>query len=53
MCKFSLKAAVQKSIENVFAKIEISASFCLRLSKELKQVKIQWPEVGLNIDLVW
>ena len=48
MRKFSLKASVQ----NFFSKIEQPASFCYRLSKELKKVKIQWLEAGLNIDLV-
>ena len=44
MCKFSLKASVQKPMPNFFAKITQSASFCSKdskLSKELYKLKIQ------------
>ena len=52
MCKFSFQASVQKSMQNFFVKFVQSASSCLRLSKKLQNVEIQWPEEGLNIDLV-
>ena len=35
-----------------FAKIVQSAFSFSRLYKKLENVEIQWPEVGLNIDLV-
>ena len=48
-----LKFPLTVSVQNFFAKIVQSGCFCYRLSKELLNVKIQWLEVGLNIDLVW
>ena len=50
MKKFVLCGITSKHLcENFFAKIVQSASYCSRLSKELKKVyPIQWPEVGLN-----
>ena len=51
--KFPLKASVQKAVQNIFAKFLQSACCCYRLSKELCNVEIEWPEVGLNVDLVW
>ena len=51
--KFPLKASVQKAVQNFIAKILQSACCCYRLSKELYNVEIQWPEIGLNMDLVW
>ena len=51
MCKFSLKASVQKFVRNVFAKIVQSAFFSSRLFKELYNVEIQFSKEGLKIYL--
>ena len=53
ICKFSLKASVQNSVKNFFAKIVQYACFCYWLPKELYNLEIQWLKVSFNIDLVW
>ena len=39
MCKFPVKASVQKSVQNFFAKSVQSVCFCYRLPKRYKMLK--------------
>ena len=52
MCKFVLTGYMQIICKNFFEKLVQSVSFCHRISKKLKIIKIQQLKVGLNKDLV-
>ena len=52
MCKFFLTGYMQIICKNFFEKLVQSVSFCHRISKKLKIIKIQQLTVGLNKDLV-